>query len=265
VPVGLINSSWGGSPIEPWTIAGGKSGGMYNGMIAPLQPFAIRGAIWYQGESNAGGAWEYRTLFPAMIRDWRQAWGEGDFPFYFVQLANFTPAAEQPGESDWAELRDAQFSTLCTLPATGMALAIDIGDAGDIHPKNKQEVGRRLSLWALSQVYGKQVECSGPLYIGAKVEDGRIRVSFDHLGGGLVAQDGPLKRFAIAGEDRKWVWGDAVIDGETVVVSSPQVAKPMAVRYAWAHNPDGCNLYNKAGLPASPFRTDDWPAVTDHH
>lgn len=247
-------------PGNPWLPTS-----LRNGMITPIIPFAIRGAIWYQGESNAGGAWEYRTLFPAMIRDWRQAWGEGDLPFYFVQLANFTPAPEQPGESDWAELRDAQFFTLRSLPATGMALAIDIGDAGDIHPKNKQEVGRRLSLWALSQVYGKQVECSGPLYTGAKIEDGSIRISFDHLGGGLVAQDGPLKRFAIAGEDRKWVWADAVIDGDTVVVSSPQVAKPLAVRYAWANNPDGCNLYNKAGLPASPFRTDDWPAVTDRH
>lgn len=237
--------------------------GLRNGMITPLIPYAIRGAIWYQGESNAGQAWQYRTLFPAMIADWRAAWGQGDFPFLFVQLANFTAAAKDPGDSDWAELRDAQLFTLRSVPATGMAVAIDIGDAGNIHPANKQEVSRRLSLWALAGIQGTQAASSGPLYTGATVEDARIRVAFDHLGGGLVAKGGPLQRFAIAGADRTWVWADAVIDGDSVLVSSPQVAEPVAVRYAWANNPDGCNLYNKAGLPASPFRTDDWPAITD--
>ncbi len=246
-------------PGNPWLPSS-----LRNGMITPIIPFAIRGAIWYQGESNAGSAWQYRTLFPAMIRDWRTAWGEGDFPFYFVQLANFMPAAKTPGESDWAELRDAQFFTLRSLPATGMAVAIDIGEATDIHPKNKQEVGRRLSLWALADIHGQKLEASGPLYTSAKVEGAGIRVSFDHLGGGLVAKDGALKQFAIAGEDHKWVWADALIDGDSVMVSSALVDKPVAVRYAWNNNPDGCNLYNQAGLPASPFRTDDWPAVTNH-
>ena len=245
-------------PGNPWLPTS-----LRNGMITPLVPFAIRGAIWYQGESNAGQAWQYRTLFPTMITDWRAAWGQGDFPFLFVQLANFMKAPTEPGDNDWAELRDAQFHTLRTLPATGMASAIDIGEAADIHPKNKQDVGRRLALWALADTYGKKIEPSGPLYTSAKVEDGRIRVSFDHLGGGLEAKGGALKQFAIAGEDKKWVWADAVIDGDTVIVSSAAVAKPLAVRYAWAANPEGCNLYNKAGLPATPFRTDDWPAITD--
>ena len=235
-----------------------------NGMITPLVPYAIRGAIWYQGESNVGVAWQYRTLFPTMIRDWRDAWGEGDFPFLFVQLANFTKAPVEPGESDWAELRDAQFNTLRTLPATGMASAIDIGQADDIHPKNKQDIGLRLARWALADTYGKAIESSGPLYLSAAIEGNKIRVRFDHLGGGLVAKDGPLAQFAIAGEDHKWVWADAVIDGDCVVVSSSQVSKPLAVRYAWANNPAGCNLYNKAGIPATPFRTDAWPAITEY-
>jgi sialate O-acetylesterase len=245
-------------PGNPWLPTG-----LRNGMITPLIPYAMRGAIWYQGESNTGQAWQYRTLFPAMITDWRAAWGQGDFPFLFVQLANFTAAAKDPGDSDWAELRDAQLFTLRSVPATGMAVTIDIGDAGNIHPANKQEVSRRLSLWALAHSNGKQIETSGPLYTGAKIEGARIRVTFDHLGGGLVAQGGALQRFAIAGADKTWKWADAVIDGDTVLVSSPQVAQPVAVRYAWANNPEGCNLYNTAGLPASPFRTDDWPAVTD--
>lgn len=244
-------------PGNPWLPTS-----LRNGMITPLMPYAIRGAIWYQGESNAGRAWQYRTLFPTMIKDWRADWGQGDFPFYFVQLANFTQPKTEPGDSDWAELRDAQFNTLRTLPATGMASAIDIGEAADIHPRNKQEVGRRLAQWAIAAVPGKQVEPSGPLFTTATVEEGRIRVAFDHLGGGLVAKDGPLKRFSIAGEDKVFVWADAVIDGATVVVSSAKVSKPVAVRYAWENNPEGCNLVNQAGLPASPFRTDSWPQVT---
>ncbi len=241
---------------NPW-----KPSGLFNAMIAPIVPYAIQGAIWYQGESNAGRAYEYRTLFPAMIQDWREAWAQGDFPFLFVQLANFMPARPEPGESAWAELREAQLMTL-SLPKTGMAVAIDIGDANDIHPRNKQDVGKRLALNALAIAYGKKVVYSGPIYERMKREGNAIRLYFKHVDGGLTTPNGePLKGFAIAGADRKFVWADARIGGNTVVVSSPQVPEPVAVRYAWADNPV-CNLYNRAGLPASPFRTDDWPGVT---
>ena len=233
---------------------------LYGAMIAPLTPLAIRGAIWYQGESNAGAAFQYRTLFPAMIRDWRRAWGRGDFPFLFVQLANFMPRAAAPGESQWAELREAQSRTLA-LPATGMAVAIDIGDGADIHPKDKRDVGARLARWALADTYGRAVLQSGPLYRSAAVESGTIRIRFDHAAG-LAAADGRAPRaFAVAGADRQWRWAEARIEGETVVVSSPDVPQPVAVRYAWADNPES-TLRNGAGLPASPFRTDDWPMVT---
>lgn len=236
---------------------------LYNAMISPLLPYAIKGAIWYQGESNAGRAFQYRSLFPAMITDWRTRWGQGNFPFFFVQLANFMGAKPEPGESAWAELREAQRMTL-SLPNSGMAVIIDIGEAGDIHPKNKQDVGLRLALAARGVAYGEKIEFSGPSYKEMKIEDGKIRLTFEHLGTGLEAKGGgPLKSFAIAGEDKIFVWADAKIDGETVVVSSEKVAKPVAVRYAWADNPEGCNLYNKEGLPASPFRTDTWPGVTD--
>jgi sialate O-acetylesterase len=307
VPVGLIHTSWGGTPAEVWTSdpvmhsrpefknfldyyakqhegyqqklakykedaekakaegkpapkapnAPMKTSCLYNAMIAPLIPFGIKGAIWYQGESNAGNAKLYQTLFPAMIKNWRDDWGQGEFPFGFVQLANYLPRKEQPGESNWAELRESQTMTL-SLPKTGMAVIVDIGDAKDIHPKNKQDVGKRLALWAQSQVYGKDIVYSSPLYDSMKVEDGKVRLSFKHAGSGLEAKGEKLVGFSIAGEDRTFVWADAKIDGKTVVVSSDKVAKPVAVRYAWADNPD-CNLYNKEGLPASPFRTDDWP------
>ncbi len=234
---------------------------LYNGMIHPLVPFAIRGAIWYQGESNAGRAYQYRDLFKTMIQDWRSKWNQGDFPFIFTQLANYKAYKDQPGEDEWAELREAQLMAL-DLPNTGMAITIDIGNADDIHPKNKQDVGKRLALNALNSVYGKTdvVPC-GPLYKSSTVEDGKIRISFDQVDGGLEAKGGALKGFAIAGNDKKWVWANAAIDGETVVVSSPSVANPVAVRYAWQSNPR-CNLYNKAGLPASPFRTDNWKGIT---
>lgn len=215
---------------------------LYNGMIAPLAPYGIRGAIWYQGESNASRAAQYRALFPAMIRDWRARWGQGDFAFLFVQLANFMAAKPEPSESAWAELREAQASAL-SLPNTGMAVAIDIGDAGDIHPRNKQEVGRRLAAAARGE--------SGPLYKRLEIEGDAIRLWFDH---GPPVADGELRGFAIAGEDGRFVWAAATIDGETVVVRG--VPSPRAVRYAWADNPEGCNLVNVAGLPASPFRTD---------
>ncbi|UCE46344.1 MAG: hypothetical protein JSW47_12055, partial [Phycisphaerales bacterium] len=228
---------------------------------SPLVPYGIQGAIWYQGESNAGRAYQYRRLFPAMIKNWRKDWRQGNFPFLFVQLANFRATKEEPDESNWAELREAQSMTL-SLPNTGMATIIDIGDANDIHPRNKQDVGKRLALWALAETYKKNLVYSGPIYESMKVESGKIRLSFDHVGSGLVARGGEaLTGFAIAGADRKFVWADARIDGNTVVVGSDDVDKPVAVRYAWADNPV-CNLYNKENLPASPFRTDDWPGVT---
>lgn len=232
---------------------------LYNGMIAPLVPMSLTGAIWYQGESNAGNAAGYRALLPVMIADWRARFGQGDFPFLIVSLASFMKREPQPMEQRWAELREAQAMVAKSVPACGLAIAIDIGDERNIHPTNKQEVGRRLALAAEAIAYQQPVVWSGPWYAGMAVEDGRIRLRFDHLGGGLASSDDkPLVGFAIAGEDRVWVWADAVIDGDTVVVSSPTVAKPVAVRYAWANNP-ACNLMNKAGLPAVPFRTDNWP------
>jgi len=235
---------------------------LYNGMIAPLIPFGIRGAIWYQGESNAGRAVEYRKLFPAMISDWRKNWGQGDFPFLFVQLANFMAKDAEPKDDPWPWLREAQTMTL-SVPKTGMAVIIDIGEGNDIHPKNKQDVGLRLSRAAQKIAYGKDIVHSGPVHEtgSMKIEGDKAVVKFKHLGGGLVAKGDKLTGFAIAGEDRKFVWADAKIDAETVVVQSKDVPKPVAVRYAWANNPD-CNLYNKEGLPACPFRTDDWPMVT---
>ena len=232
---------------------------LYNAMIAPLVPFAIRGAIWYQGESNAGRAYQYRTLFPVMIRNWRSAWGR-DFPFYFVQLANWRARKAEPDESDWAELREAQAMTLRE-PHTGMAVTIDIGEEKDIHPRNKLDVGRRLAAWALSGTYGQKVIPSGPLFDRHIIEGNKVRIYFKHGVGLKTSDGGPLKGFAIAGEDRRFVWADAHVEGDTVIVSSPAVPKPLAVRYGWADNPV-VNLYNRADLPASPFRTDDWPGVT---
>jgi sialate O-acetylesterase len=228
---------------------------LYNGMIHPLTPYTIRGAIWYQGEGNAGNGREYRSLLPAMIQGWRKAWDQGDFPFGIVQLANFMAVRPEPSESGWAELREAQMMTLKT-KNTGLAVAIDIGDACDIHPKNKQDVGKRLALWAMAKIYGQNLTFSGPIYKSMKVEGNTIRVKFHWVDGGLVAKGGKLTGFAIAGGDKKFVWAEAKIEGETVVVWSDKVAKPVAVRYAWADNPV-CNLYNKCDLPASPFRTDD--------
>ena len=249
---------WGSRPEATGVSNQNSPSMLYNAMIAPIVPFVIRGAIWYQGESNAGRAYQYRTLFPVMIRDWRRAWGSA-FPFYFVQLANWRPRKDQPAESDWAELREAQFMTLSE-PATGMAVAIDIGGE-DLHPRNKLDVGHRLAAWALAGVHGEKVVPSGPLFDGFSIEGDKVRIKFKY-GAGLKTNDGgPVKGFAIAGSDRKWVWADARIEGQTVVVSSPSIPKPAAVRYAWGDNP-AVNLYNKADLPASPFRTDDWPGVT---
>jgi sialate O-acetylesterase len=233
---------------------------LYNSMINPLIPYAVKGAIWYQGEANAGHAYLYRDVLPTMINDWRTRWGY-KFPFYIVQLANYKKQQTAPEESDWAELREAQLKTLA-VENTGMAVAIDIGNADDIHPKNKQEVGRRLSLAARKLTYGEDIPYSGPIYSNYKIEGKTIRLFFNHCDGGLKAKEGTeLKGFTIAGADHKFYWADAKIDGNTIVVSSKDVALPMAVRYAWANNPI-CNLYNGADLPASPFRTDDWPGVT---
>ena len=232
---------------------------LYNAMLAPLVPFAIRGVVWYQGESNAGRAYQYRTLFPIMIRDWRRAWGT-TFPFYFVQLANWHAHKAEPDESDWAELREAQMMTLRE-PQTGMAVIIDVGDAIELHPRNKLDVGRRLAAWALAGTYGQKIIPSGPLFDRFTVEGDKVRIHFKYGAGLKTGDGGPVKGFAIAGEDRHFVWADARIEGETVIVSSPTVLKPVAVRYGWADNPI-VNLYNQAGLPASPFRTDDWPGIT---
>ena len=228
---------------------------LFNAMINPLIPYAMRGAIWYQGESNTSRPIEYRKLLPLLISDWRARWGQGNFPFYIVQLANYGTVRPQPSESNWALLREAQAMTAAGVPNSGLATAIDIGDSANIHPKNKLDVGKRLALVALNRTYGQKTEDAGPTYDGMKIEGNAIRLKFSHAAG-LTAKDGPPKYFAIAGDDRKFVWADAKIDGDSVVVSSPLVAHPSAVRYAWADSPEGVNLYNGAGLPALPFRTD---------
>ena len=237
---------------------------LFNAMIHPLVPFGIKGAIWYQGESNTGRAKQYQRVFPGLINDWRMHWNQGDFPFLYVSLANYMKAPEQPGESDWAELREAQTKTLA-LPNTGMAVAIDIGEANDIHPRNKQDVGKRLALNALKVAYAKDVVHSGPMYSSVEFKDDRAIVSFSETGSGLKAKDkyGYLKGFAVAGADRRFYWARAeVLDNKTVVVYSEEVPNPVAVRYGWANNPDDVNLYNGEGLPANPFRTDSWPGIT---
>jgi sialate O-acetylesterase len=256
---------------------------LFNGMINPIVPFAISGVIWYQGESNAGRSYQYRTAFPLMISDWRRAWDQGDFPFYFCQLASFQPKKDLPSESGWAELREAQSMTL-RLPKTGQAVLIDIGESGDVHPRNKKDVGERLALIALANDYGQRISFSGPVYDTLKIEGAKVRVTFKHTDGGLVAKPVPatydvvsnenkteptvrnsphseLEGFAVCGEDKKWVWANAKIEDDSVLVWSDKVAAPVAVRYGWADNPT-VNLFNAGGLPASPFRTDDFPTIT---
>ena len=232
-------------------------GTLFNAMIAPLIPYAVKGCIWYQGESNVGEPEKYKALLTDLITDWRGRWGEGDFPFEIEQLANYYDVSKDPGPSGIAGVREDQLQVSQILPNTSLAVAIDIGEV-NIHPKNKREVGRRLALIALNRTYHKPQVDSGPIYAGMKAQGDALQITFTHADGGLLAKGGPLTQFAVAGDDRKFVWADAKIVGDTVLVSSPLVPHPAAVRYAWAGNPQGCNLYNGAGLPASPFRTDDW-------
>jgi sialate O-acetylesterase len=342
VPIGLINSSWGGTRIEPWMPIDGyrivKNHGfaqeiikrveavdpsteqgkarhlagiesmrawikqaeqavqagkfppsrpadaqvgigtshqdptrLYRGMIHPLVPYAIRGAIWYQGESNGNEGETYYHKKHGLVKGWRKVWGQGDFPFYWVQLANFTNDKKTPqGGDGYARIRDAERMAL-DIPNSGMAVITDIGETSDIHPKNKQDVGKRLAQWAFAKTYELDVVPSGPLYEKMEVENGKARIHFSHIGKGLIIGkkdglkpteeiviDAKLERFAIAGKDKLWVWGNAVIDGDTIIVSHPDVPVPVAVRYAYSANPLGANLYNREGFPASPFRTDDW-------
>ncbi|MEP3477728.1 MAG: sialate O-acetylesterase [Fuerstiella sp.] len=295
VPIGLISTNWGGSSAEAWVspdvlkrdfpefdsqfatnqnIAERTSGlfdrnnkapkgvnqrnpsVLYNSMIRPLIPFSFRGVVWYQGESNVKNPKQYRTLFPAMIQDWRTRWGQGDFPFYFVQIAPFAYKTEPISA---AFLREAQTMALQE-PNTGMVVTMDVGNPTNIHPKKKKPVGERLALLALKHDYGRQdLVASGPIYAESVVEANTIRIRFDDIGGGLVSRDQlPLSHFTIAGADRSFLKAKAVIDGQTIVVSSDQIAKPVAVRFAWGSG-DTPNLSNQDGLPASSFRTDDWP------
>jgi sialate O-acetylesterase len=269
----------GKNGVPPLTGQHVLPGRLFNGMVHPILPYGIRGVLWYQGESNVGNASLYRTSFPLLIRDWRKHWQQGDVPFYFCQLANYRAKSDQPGESQWAELREAQAKTL-SVPNTGMAVLIDTGEVEDIHPQSKQNAGERLARIALAKTYGRAVAYAGPTFASMKIEQSSIRLSFDNVGGGLVAKEVPathdvmvkagkkaplarnspqsqLEGFAICGSDRKWVWADAKIDGDTVLVSSGHVPAPVAVRYGWDDNPT-CNLTNKADLPAPPFRTDDF-------
>jgi sialate O-acetylesterase len=322
VPIGLIHTSWGGSPVEAWLrqevlaqnplyqveilehyeknqvkrVQGEiekweaektelekagkkisrerpsmpwKPAELYNGMIAPLVNYTIRGALWYQGESNTGRGYQYRTLFPDMIANWRADFGLGDFPFLLVQLAPYDKTkkreileiTKEPVESDWAELREAQWLSTKILPNVGMAVITDLGDKDDIHPKRKEPVGARLALLARQIAYGQRLVASGPIYRAVMIEGDKAIISFDSVGRGLEARGGTLQGFAIAGADRKFVWANAEIKGDTVVVSSTEVPAPVAVRYGWADFPV-VNLFNKNGLPAAPFRTDNFPMTT---
>ena len=282
VPIGIVDSNWGGTRIEPWVspadlglpAAKGDTGSMYNAMIQPLVRLPIKGALWYQGESNGAEGDSYFEKMLALISGWRKQWGLGDFPFYFVQLANFqAPSVDPAGGNGWARLREAQTKSL-SIPNTGMAVIIDtvpLAQSGDIHPKNKFDVGMRLARWALGRDYGQQdLVVSGPLFKALKIEGDKARLEFTHIGSGLMIakkeglvpavenKEAKLQRFAVAGTDRKWFWATAVIENNAVVVSSPEVKEPVAVRYGFEMNPDGANLYNREGLPASPFRTDSW-------
>jgi sialate O-acetylesterase len=240
---------------------------LYNGMVHPLIPFGIRGALWYQGESNTGRAFQYRKAFPLMINDWRKRWGQGEFPFYFVQLATYFAGAggNQNSGNEWAELREAQTVTL-SLPNTGMAVTTDIGNPKDIHPTNKQEVGRRLALQALQKTYGQlQLISSGPTVLNVVVDGEKAILHFGNTGSGLTTPDkyGYLYGFEVAGSDQQWHFARAWIEGNTVILQSDKVPNPVSVRYNWTDNAEPGNLFNKEGLPAAPFRTDDWKRSTE--
>ena len=265
VELPFTQDSLSGFKIESLTTLGYAPmpvSGLYEGMITPLLTSAFRGVLWYQGESNAPKAHQYRKLLPALINSWRDASHQNDLEFLIVQLPNHGATPDDPGESAWAELREAQLLTLKQVPRTGLAVTIDVGDPKNVHPHRKLEVGQRLALWAEGTIYRQPIEYSGPLYESMRIEGSEIRLCFTHVGSGLEGSNGgELRGFAIAGANRKFHWANARILGDTVVVSSRDVTSPVAVRYAWADSPL-CNLFNKDGLPASPFRTDNWPGIT---
>ena len=328
VPVGVINSSYGGSQAEAWTpveyllasadlkptvertkvwdeerprvkaryeeqirrwreeadrarAAGARpspsppvpdalreyrvASSIYTGMIEPLIPFPVRGAFWYQGESNEARAPQYGILLPTLIRAWRERWGQGDFPFGIVQLPNYRDPQTEPADEAWSHLREWQRRTALSTRNAGLIVTIDVGEARDIHPKNKLDVGRRMARWALAEVYGRKLTAAGPMFRRMKVEGSKLVLTFDDVGKGLRIRDGDrLEEFAVAGEDRRWHWAEARIVGrDRVEVWSPRVPRPAAARYAFNNNPRRPNLTNDTGLPASPFRTDDWPGPTD--
>ena len=238
---------------------------IYNGMIEPLIPLAIRGALWYQGESNEARAQQYGILLPVMIKSWRERWGEDDFPFGIVQLPNYREAKTDPADEAWSHVREAQRLTAASVPHTGLIVTIDIGEARDIHPKNKLDVGKRMARWALVEVYKHKDLKSGPVFQKAQIDGSKIVVTFSEVGSGLKLRTGSRpEEFAIAGADRKWYWAEAKLIGRNrVEVWSPQVSQPLAVRYAFNNNPRNPNLTNDTGIPAGPFRTDNWPGPTD--
>jgi sialate O-acetylesterase len=237
---------------------------LYEGMIEPVAPLAIRGAIWYQGEANFERAQQYRILLPAMIGDWRKLFGQGDFPFYIVSLPAFMHRRDQPGDDAWAELREAQALTARKVKNSGLAVTVDTGDPDNIHPKDKKVVGERLALCALAQEFGKKIFYAGPTFASVEHLPGALKLHFSHTDGGLVVRGDKLAEFTIAGKNRQWHWAEARVEGDSVVVSSPIVSDPQAARYAWQANPVA-TLYNGAGLPAVPFRTDHWPEITENH
>lgn len=285
LPIGIINSALGGTMAQEWTSRDalladprlrplaetlqpdsggpfkGKPCGLYNAMVAPLVPYAIRGIIWYQGESDAGMAYQYRALLPGMISDWRGAWGEGDVPFLIVQLAPFTKIHPEPHESAQAELRESQLIASQTVGNAALIVTTDCGDEDDVHPRRKQPVGKRLALAARALAYRDKIAHSGPIYESIEIDGDRAILSFAHARGGLIALGGELTGFTIAGPDRVFRAAEAQIRGDQITVRSPVVPQPVAVRMGWAGYPV-VNLYNKAGLPASPFRTDSFPVTT---
>ena len=235
---------------------------LYNGMLAPVAPLAITGAIWYQGESNTERAYQYRKLLPALISGWRKLFGQGDFPFYIVSLPAFMHRRDVPGDDSWAELREAQALTAKNVPHSCVAITIDTGDPDNIHPPDKKEVGDRLAYCALGEHYGLKIPYLGPTLSSVERLPGALKLNFDHTDGGLVVKGDKLGEFSVAGDDHKWYWADARIQGDAIILSTQSVPDPRAARYAWQANPLA-TLFNGAGLPAAPFRTDDWPGVTE--